>query len=121
MPFCVMLVVVLMGSADAIEPPPSFTAVCTRVFDGDTIGVTGRDGKVIRVRYAGIDAPEFDEPGGRRAQALNRVLVLDREVHLAPAARQRDPYGRLVAHPTVCGVDVERALLAAGLARAWRD
>ena len=61
------------------------------------------------------------EPDGPRASALNRALVLNRDLLLSPIAAQTDPYGRVLAHPTVCDIDVEAALLAAGLARKWRD
>ena len=112
-----MLVAAAPSPTRAAEP---FTARCTRVIDGDTIIVQRPDGSEERVRYAGIDAPELDRREGRRATALNRALVLDREIRLQPAAEQTDPYGRLLAHPTVCGIDVELALQAAGLARRWR-
>ena len=116
------LLAVLILATQAVVPGPSepFTAVCTYVYDGDTIAVRLEDGRELRVRYAGIDTPERDEAGGRRAQALNRALVLDRQVHLTPVEKQTDPYGRLVATPRVCDIDVEGALLAAGLARRWR-
>ena len=115
----ILVTLVLTGTVTATAPTP-FTAVCTQVFDGDTILVRRPDGREERVRYTGVDTPEMDEPGGRRAAALNRVLVLNREVTLQPAREQTDPYGRLLARPAVCGVDVEAALLAAGLARRWR-
>ena len=120
MPALALLILALSPLAAPPTPEP-FTATCIRVFDGDTIAVMTADGREVRVRYAGIDTPEHGARRGRRAAALNRALVLHREVLLRPAAHQTDPYGRFLAHPFVCDIDVERALLAAGLARRWRE
>lgn len=120
MPIIISLLFALTAAAPAVPNEP-FTAVCLRVVDGDTIIVRAAEGAEMRIRYAGIDTPEWDEPGGRRASALNRALVLGREVQLTPLAAQTDPYDRVLAHPAVCGIDVEEALLSAGLARRWRD
>lgn len=119
MPILALLVLAVLPSPAL--PAAPFTARCTYVFDGDTIAVRLADGREVRVRYAGIDAPERDARRGRRAAALNRALVLDREVLLTPHPDQTDPYGRLLARPAVCGIDVEQALLAAGLARRWEE
>jgi endonuclease YncB( thermonuclease family) len=98
-----------------------------KVNDGDSLEVRDSNGLVHRVRLAGIDAPEHDQPFGNRArQALSR-LVLDHDVRLE--IQKRDGYGRLVAKVWVvspdagCTVpscpktlDVGQAQLVSGLA-----
>lgn len=71
----------------------------TAVVEGDTFDVTprwqrnGQSGE--RVRAAGYDAPELDQPGGQAAKAKLERLVLGRAVELREAYRV--DRGRLVA------------------------
>ena len=87
----------------------------TRVVDGDTILL--EDGR--RVRYLGINTPEFGEPYSRRAREFNAGLVRGRAVRLEFDQEPADPYGRLLAYVHV-GTDMANArLVQEGLAHAF--
>ena len=94
----------------------------TRVVDGDTIVVT-LGTALETVRYIGVNAPEVhhprrgEEPGGREATAVNRGLVLGRQVRLELDVRTRDRYGRLLAYVWVGEVMVNAELVRQGYAQ----
>lgn len=97
------------------------TARVLYVIDGDTVGVSV-GGTHLRLRYAGIDAPELgDEPewGAEEAKAANEALVLGEEVWLLFAEEAEDVYGRRLGYVfTPSGVLVNAYLLERGLAAA---
>jgi len=106
--------------------PPEFTAVVTKVSDGDTLTVD-RGGKPIKVRLRFIDAPELahsrrqtDQPYGTEAMRYVETWK-GRTVTVTPQGRDR--YGRLVAEVRKCEagrcVDLGASLARNGL--AWVD
>ena len=98
-----VLLVTLVCAAESAEPAPMLDATVVHVDDGDTIDVR-IDGRVERVRYIGIDAPEVAHEGvsgARGAEAaarLNRALLGGRRVRLELDRETRDRYGRLLAY-----------------------
>ena len=96
---------------------PVLVGQVTRVVDGDTIDVSLSRGP-IRVRLAGADAPEHDQPWGPQATAALRSRVLNREVELVPV--DQDRYDRMVAHVCVGPEDVGATLITQGDAWAYR-
>jgi endonuclease YncB( thermonuclease family) len=93
-----------------------------RVIDGDTLEVAG-----ARYRLHGIDAPEtrqvcrrggVDWLCGQEAAAYLRQLVQAQDVQCE--ARDRDRYGRVVAVCRAGSLDLNREMVAAGLAWAYR-
>jgi len=50
------------------------TATLKRVIDGDTIEVE-LEGKLVRVRYKGIDCPEINQKGGKEATEANKRML----------------------------------------------
>lgn len=69
-------------------------AVVVRVIDGDTL-LAKQDGKYIRVRLYGIDAPEKKQAGGKGAtQALSK-LVNNKEIKIVSFGK--DKYERTIA------------------------
>jgi len=118
------LVLLILGGARCsfAADPPTYTAI--RVYDGDTILVRGADGRE-RIRLLGIDAPETSkgkgEPGqpySRKSQHYLADLVLKRTVTLKVYGRDR--YDRILAVVYCRGREVNRAMLAAGLAEVYR-
>lgn len=84
------------------------------VADGDTIEVL-RDGRAVRVRLAGIDAPEAGQPWSRRARSRLSELTFHRAVTIL--VRDVDRYGRDVVDVTCAdGRRVSDVLVAEGLA-----
>jgi micrococcal nuclease len=90
-----------------------------RVIDGDTIVVT-IDGVEERVRYIGIDSPEFadDEPAAQRATDANAALVEDAEIELERDVSDRDRFGRLLRYVWVGDTLVNEELVRQGRADA---
>jgi micrococcal nuclease len=104
-------------------PDHASEASVVYVDDGDTIDVL-IDGRVERVRYIGIDAPEVSHhgaggtPGGEAAAQLNRVMVGGRRVRLELDVEQRDRFGRLLAYVWLGDSMINLEMIRRGYARA---
>jgi micrococcal nuclease len=107
----------------ATVPEDAEPATVARVVDGDTIRI--RDGAGDeRVRLLNVDAPELDHPdhgrecGARSATRLvAQLLPPGATVWLAGDREDRDRFDRVLRYAwTVDGVDVQAALVEAGLA-----
>lgn len=85
------------------------------VYDGDTVQL--EDGR--KVRYLGINAPEYQEPFYLKAKRFNESLVLNREVRLEFEPARTDAYGRLLAHVFVGDQMVNARVVREGLAHAF--
>lgn len=87
------------------------------VHDGDTITVlsAGRD---IRVRLAGIDAPERGQPFRNASRNALEAQVAGREVRVVE--RGRDGYGRVLGRVYAGPVDVNAEQVRAGFAWVFR-
>ena len=127
----------LIASGDARRPvqeelrttlqlPPSTTladlqeARVLEVVDGDTIHAE-LDGKVVSVRYFGINTPERGDRCYREAADRNETLVGQR-VLLLPDTRDKDRGGRLLRYIFLQdGTSVDATLVAEGFAHAWRE
>lgn len=94
---------------------PEALARVKRVYDGDTVLL--EDGR--RVRYLGINAPEYQEPFYLKAKRLNESLVLGREIRLEFDQEKSDSYGRLLAYVYVGNQMVNTRLVQEGLAHAF--
>ena len=89
--------------------------IVTKVHDGDTLwAVQGKER--VKVRLAGIDAPESDQKRGKEARDFLAGMVLGKEVELEGAGKDR--YGRMVAKVRCEGKDVNMEMVKAGM--AWR-
>lgn len=98
------------------------------VIDGDTVlfkpdHYSPASRAFVKVRLAGIDAPEADQPYGDAATQALKALALKRRAALEIVAT--DVYGRRVGHLDVDGVRVNRDMVRRGHAwasqRAGRD
>lgn len=87
------------------------------VIDGDTIDVLA-DGKAVRVRLAQIDAPERRQPFGSRAKQHLSALAYRQQATVQEDGRDR--YGRVIGTVIVDGQNLNRAMVAAGMAWAYR-
>ena len=118
----VALLLVLLALALPAAAHPALEGIVTRVVDGDTIHVDV-GGRVEKVRYIGVNTPEVhhpgkgEEPGGRAAAAVNRLLVSDRRVRLELDAQARDRHGRLLAYVWVADTMVNAELVRRGFAQ----
>jgi endonuclease YncB( thermonuclease family) len=95
-----------------------------RVVDGDTIWI----GKT-KIRLHGIDAPETKQEckdangnswmAGQDATAFLKSLTDGKEVSCT--SHGNDKYGRVIGSCEVGDLDINRAMVVAGLARAYRQ
>src|SRR3989442_6580536 len=70
-----------------------FTGKVVSISDGDTISVL-REGKAVKVRLYGVDAPEKAQAFGTQARKFTGDMVFQQTVTVA--IRDTDRYGRLV-------------------------
>src|SRR5574341_398154 len=110
----------LLGLApvDLALPPPAHADEFGRVkqvYDGDTVLL--EDGR--RVRYLGINAPEFREPFYLKAKRFNESLVLGREIRLEFDVERSYAFDRLLAYVYVGNQIVKAELIRQVLAHAF--
>ena len=92
----------------------TLTGIVVSVTDGDTLLVLAEDHRLLRVRIAGIDAPEAMQPHGQQAKEFldneisGKVVVLD--------ISKTDRYGRWISRVSFQGRDVGLSSIEAGLA-----
>jgi len=103
--------------AVARDAAPVLAGKVTRIIDGDTIDVWLTSGR-IRVRLHGVDAPERNQPGGGAATEWLSQHLRDQPVQLEPVSQ--DQYQRMVAVVHQDGRNINRELVQAGHAWAYR-
>ena len=85
------------------------------VYDGDTILL--EDGR--KVRYLGINAPEFQEPFYLKAKRFNDSLVLGLEIRIEFDQERGDLYDRVLAYVWLGDQMINARLVQDGLAHAF--
>ena len=88
------------------------------VTDGDTLTVLATGNRQVKIRLAGIDAPEHDQPFGQRSRQSLSKLAFGPTATVA--VQKTDEYGRTVGTVTVGGVNVEAEQVRRGLAWVYR-
>jgi len=94
-----------------------FSGKVVGVLDGDTIDVLVNQNPV-RVRLAEIDAPEKKQPFGTRSRQALSEYVFRQAVTIRENGKDR--YGRTIGTVLVDGQSVNRAMVDAGMAWAYR-
>lgn len=89
-----------------------------RVLDGDTLDVELFTGSVVRVRLAGVDAPEKKQPFGKEAAEYTRQFTCTGQVGVYNV--EQDRYGRLIAFVFVEDKCLNASLLQGGYAWHYR-
>lgn len=105
---CAMLLC-MGGWAQAAD----FSGKVIAVLDGDTLLVL-RGGKPVKVRLAGIDAPEKAQPYGIASQQSLAELAMDKQVRVV--SRAVDDYGRLVVTVSIGEINVNHEQVRRGMA-----
>lgn len=90
-----------------------FTARIIAVLDGDTVLVKRANG-LLKIRLAEIDAPEKAQTFGETSKRSLSDMVMGKQVQIASQAM--DQYGRMVAHLSVGGLDVNAEQIRWGMA-----
>lgn len=93
-----LLLALSFGCSHNAPISPSHLVSVVKVHDGDTITVVSH-GVSQRIRLAGIDCPESDQPYGVDATEAAKVLALNKDVTVTPFTTDR--YGRTVAEVTL--------------------
>ena len=91
----------------------TITGQVVGVTDGDTMTVSV-DGRRVKVRLAGIDAPERKQPFGVRSRHYLEKLCFRKPVKIDD--RGRDRYGRVVGRVNCAGRDASAEMIGAGMA-----
>lgn len=94
----------------AAAPVEGFVKSC---HDGDTCRIEIK-GKMVSVRFSGVDAPEKKQPGGRESQKFVHEKIVGRTVQLHCEGRS---YKRRTCRLQIDGQDVGEQLVRAG--HAW--
>jgi micrococcal nuclease len=89
------------------------------VSDGDTITVLSADKQQIKIRLAGIDAPESSQAFGNRAKQALAEKVAGKTIEVV--TQSKDPYGRTVADLYLEGRWINLELVAEGWAWHYRQ
>ena len=109
------LVSTAFGPAVEAQQPASIEARVSKVIDGDTITLKGQS---RRIRLWGLDAPEWNHPGGSAATAAMRKLISGKTLHCD--VRDIDRYGRLVAQCIMAnGRDIAAEMIRLGAATEY--
>jgi micrococcal nuclease len=104
----------LPQTGQPLSAPKSTESVVTKVIDGDTVVVEGGD----HVRLLGMDADEKGYPCYDAARLRLEELVLSKTVKLESDAQDKDQYGRLLRYIFYNGENINKQLVAEGLAVA---
>jgi endonuclease YncB( thermonuclease family) len=83
------------------------------ISDGDTLAVM-QNGRAVRIRLDGIDAPEAGQDFTNAAKQFLSDLVFDQTVTVS--VKERDRYDRLVSRVQINGRDVSLAMVEGGFA-----
>jgi endonuclease YncB( thermonuclease family) len=91
----------------------TFTTQILTVLDGDTVLVQRGTG-TLSIRLAEIDAPEKAQPFGETSKKSLSELVMGKSVQVV--SQTMDQYGRMVAHLSVGGLDINAEQIRRGMA-----
>ncbi|MFZ2197973.1 MAG: thermonuclease family protein [Thermodesulfovibrionales bacterium] len=98
--FCIFLLYGSTGVSASHHAKDADAVRSEKIYDGDTIGAVV-DGRFVKIRLLGIDAPEMDQrPWGKKSRECLRSLIsaADSKVSLEYDIDRRDKYGRILAY-----------------------
>ena len=107
------LAVLLLLLLQACCSGATMNGVVVSVIDGDTICVV-EEGRLRRVRLAGIDAPELEQAYGRKARSYLASAILKRRVRVEYI--DTDRYGRMLGEVFIGKTNVNKKAVRAGYA-----
>lgn len=85
--------------------------------DGDTVTCLDTEGRRVKIRLVGIDAPELDQPKGRESRAALAAKLVGGVVRVEGASR--DQHGRVLGTLHLDDRDLNREMVAEGWAWAF--
>lgn len=99
-------------------PAEVLTGTILSVHDGDTITLQA-EATIKKVRLAGIDAPELNQPNGIESRDALRQDILNQQVTVD--ATKQDRYGRSVGKVLLNKEDINLKQVRRGLAWVYTD
>lgn len=122
-----LLLCMVLLAASGMAQAEEFVTKVIAVLDGDTVLIRRAHG-VLKIRLADIDAPEVGhagmgdkppnsqtaQPFGASSQRSLSDMVLGKQVKVVSQAM--DQYGRMVAHLSIAGLDVNTEQIRRGMA-----
>lgn len=111
-----MILLLLLILAPAVQA--TLTGRVVRVIDGYTVVVLAAPATEVRIRLAGIDAPENGQPFGQRARQFLASRIAGRVVEISGDTRDR--YGRVLGTLWTDGRNINAELVCGGTAWAYR-
>lgn len=111
---CAAALLLFVACAGDTGKPPAGPYQVTEVFDGDSFNLRAANGKIVRVRIAGIDAPEKSQPYANKAKESLQSLLASGAITLEPI--KIDTYDRWITHVRVNGSDVGLSQITRGYA-----
>jgi len=109
-----------IGSAREDRPTPSYgiTGKVVRVADGDTVSVLDNNNAQHKIRLLGIDAPERNQPYGKKSRDALSAIVSGRTVGVV--VQGKDSYGRSTGTVYLDERNINLAMVATGYAWWYR-
>ncbi len=104
----------LLAAASLAAWAETITGRVVGVADGDTITVLDAKNEQHKIRLAGIDAPEKNQPYGHASKKSLSDQVYERKVSVETS--KRDRYGRAIGKVMVNGRDANLEQVRRGLA-----
>ena len=108
-----LILLLLLAGATGGAQAEEFVTKIIAVLDGDTVLVK-RDSGLLKIRLAEIDAPEKAQAYGSNSRRSLSDMVLGKQVTVVSQAI--DKYGRMVAHLSINGLDVNTEQIRRGMA-----
>ncbi len=101
-----------------LAPASGMSGRVLKVADGDTITIVDKRGEKQKIRFFGIDSPEFDQAYYRAARNTMTKLVSGQTVTID--VKDTDRYGRTVGVVYVNGQNVNEKMVRSGYAWWYR-
>jgi endonuclease YncB( thermonuclease family) len=122
--FLALCTLILLSAADGYAAR-TIEGVVRAVYDGDTVLLATREESRLKVRLYGVDAPETPKPGspgqpfGTISKRTLMYKIMGRQV--SAEIVDIDQYKRAVAVIRYAGRDINREMVAEGMAWAYRQ
>jgi endonuclease YncB( thermonuclease family) len=111
-----LVITIFLNACDNFHFTETYEGKVVKVLDGDSINIL-QQGKVIRVRLAEIDAPEYRQPFWKKSRNALEGHVAEKSVVVEEF--DRDQYGRVVGHVYVDDLWVNGELVKNGFAYVY--